>query len=288
MLSPMEAINRRISTRRFNGQIISPELIEQIKSFAQNTPKLTAAPIKFYLRTASEFPVNFTGILGGYGRINRPSHIMWGVISRDYLSAVNYSFYMEQLVIYLTQLGIDTCWIAALFPRHILEQQLAINEFETVFAVIPFGYRDQNVSSAIIEKSVRLLVKHHHRLSLDELVSFDDRRSSLSDIRKKYPALLGMLEAVRLAPSGHNRQSWRFHIKDNRMDLLVGEAITKYKYYINTPFLDAGIAMAHIYLACQAVGLSFKGQLHDDPLDVKNGFHLIASYDLSQLTSSED
>lgn len=119
------------------------------------------------------------------------------------LEAVGYDF--EKLVLYATNLGIGTCWLAATFNRSAFTSAIGVKENELFPAISPIGYPAEKKS--LTESMFRKTLKSNQRKNWGELFFKGNFNTPLTEADAGEYAL--PLELLRLAPSATNKQPWR-------------------------------------------------------------------------------
>lgn len=150
----------------------------------------------------------------------------------------------EDLILFLTSLGLGTVWIGGTMDRAAFEKAAGLKEDEVMPCITPLGVPAR---MSMRESLMRKGVKADQRLPLDEI--FSDRE----DIVLQDAVYRDALEAVRLAPSAVNKQPWRIiHDRDGfhfflKRSLQAGEGSDMQK-------VDMGIALCHFLLSLKEAG----------------------------------
>jgi hypothetical protein len=254
-----DVISRRISRRRFDGRPVPAELREQLEVFcdgasapagAPDTPSVepgvVTAPARVCL-VDDPGQALFTGIIGGYGKVagtplsaafigRAPSG---GDVPDDVQAAAGYLG--EGLILEATCLGLGTCWVAGTFDHAGAADLVELSPGEQVVAVTPLGYPTSQQANG--ERLLRTMVKASARLSVEKIAP--------GVLDGDWPQwAVSAVQATRLAPSGANRQPWRFRLDGD--SLVLGRAE---KLYWTAP-IDFGIARLHVELGAQHEGVS--------------------------------
>ena len=146
----------------------------------------------------------------------------------------------EGFILEATRLGLGTCWIAGSFDKAGAADLVDLAPDEQVVAVTPLGYPTPRQAAAS-----------------GCCGPWSRRRRALS-VEKIAPGILdggwpqwavSAVQAARLAPSGANRQPWRFRLDGD--SLVMGRAE---KLYWTAP-IDFGIARLHVELGAQHEGV---------------------------------
>lgn len=252
-------IGRRISRRQFDGRAVPDELREQLEVFCDGasapaggpgsgvfTPGEIQAPARVCLVDDPDRRL-FTGPVGGYGKV-AGTPLAAAFVGRapaglgapeDVQAAVGYLG--EALVLEATRLGLGTCWVAGSFDTDHATRLADLEPGEVVVAITALGYAAQRQGGG--ERLVRTLVKASSRLSVEKLAP--------GILDGGWPVwAVSAVQAARLAPSGANRQPWRFRLDGEA--LVMGRAD---KLYWTAP-MDFGIARLHVELGAQHEGVT--------------------------------
>ena len=253
-----EMIGRRISRRQFDGRAVSAELRERLEVFCDGASAPAGAPGSQEV-TPGEVPAParlclvddpaqqlFTGLIGSYGKVvgtplaaafvgRAPSG---GPAPDDVQAAAGYLG--EAFILEATRLGLGTCWIAGSFDKAGAAELVDLAPGEQVIAVTPLGYATQRPGNG--ERLLRTMVKASARLSVEKIAP--------GILDGGWPQwAVSAVQAARLAPSGANRQPWRFRLDGDA--LVMGRAD---KLYWTAP-IDLGIARLHVELGAQHEGV---------------------------------
>lgn len=231
-----DAIAQRTSRRRFDGTPVRADAIEQISAACQ----LVSEPqdgVRAVLVDKAPDGV-FTGLVGNYGAIVGATAFIAFVGPAD--SDVEIGYVGEAAILAATAAGIETCWIAGSFDRDAAGAFVELAEGEQVRAVTPLGHAPEQVRGG--ERLLHAFVRPRRRLDLEVIAP---------GVRQWPQWARAAAEAVRLAPSGVNRQPWRL-----RMDgeALVVSCVAESRYW--TARMDCGIACLHAELGAMHAGVS--------------------------------
>ena len=230
-----DAISRRCSRRRYADVPIAAADLERLHEFcAAFRPNVT---VRVELVEDGARDV-FTGLVGNYGRVEGARWIAAFVGPAG--SELEIGYLGEAFILEATRLGLDTCWIAGSLDKDHAGRLAELADGERVIAVTPVGHAVQH--QPIGERLLRSAVRAASRKSAAELAP---------GIGDGWPAgAVAAVEAVRKAPSGANRQPWRFRLEGG--GLVMGAAD---KLYWTAP-IDFGIAMLHVELAAGHTGVT--------------------------------
>lgn len=231
-ISIKDAVVRRKSSRSFNMSGLTKDELSQITEYAKNIPSLLPG-----IKTKAEIigPDDVKSITKW-----RAPHYL-AIYSEDSNTGLmNAGFVYEQVALYLTSLGIGTCWATSISPKDKHE-----NDGMKWAAVIAFGRTQEEVWRD----------------------AGTAKRKAAEDI---YDRKDDALEAARLAPSSMNNQPWRFeHNGDDILVFCKKQGFMK-KWMVSQNRIDIGIALGNI----SAVSKSFRFTLPEKETE-KNGYTLM-------------
>jgi nitroreductase len=212
-VSLYDNIWKRKSTRKYDIEPLGESQLEQISLFADGLK-----PIYPAIKTAFEISASVKMVLP----IRSPHYIIISSEERDgYLENVGFMF--QQLELYLSGLGLGTCWVGTARPS--TSAKLAL----------PF----------VIAIAFGNTMEHPHR----KLSEFD--RKPLSEISCGTDE---RLDAARLAPSASNGQNWFFAVDGGAIDVYQKKVLSTYD---RLDKIAVGIALYHICAASEHSGKPF-------------------------------
>lgn len=221
----LAAIPQRYSCRCFLEETGVPLL----SALEYTAARLPLRGIRIAINRCSEFdrllmPVPFVSSFSGVSQYA-------AVICDDQLPYANLYAGMsgEAFILEATSLGVATCWVFGAFRRAACKVSLKDNE--RIAAIIPFGV-------AAEEKGIG-----HGRKTLKSLCATDPAAWPLWAYQTA--------EAVRVAPSGMNRQPWRFSHSGATLRINMKPLDS----------LDTGIAVLHAQ--CALNGLAHEWRVDD-------------------------
>ncbi len=217
---------------------------------------------------------------GTYGMIKGARGYLVGMIIKNSERAFeNFGYCMEEAIIHLTSLGIDTCWIGGVFDRKTFGRVLDIGNDEIVPAVIALGYSASR--RTIRDRIVRWSSKGDHRKPMEQL--FFDQNLETPLEMKPDSRLLPLLENIRLAPSASNKQPWRIIRDANSLHFYLNRDKLYSKLIPNVDLqrIDMGIALCHFEFSAGEAGIQFRREdFRDPPCLVPDHFEYTISYSL--------
>ena len=271
-------IESRKSVRLYDDRPLSDEDKNLIVSYIDKTLE-EPTPFKSKMRVhyIEAKPGTEIEKLGTYGVIKGTKTFLC-VTTKDEegeMEAIGYNF--EKIVLYLTSIGIGTCYLAGTFKREQFLNAINVKDDEIFPIVCPIGYpKDGN---SLINKIFRKVAKSDQRMKWDEIFFDGDFAHPLT--KEKANEYEFPLEMFRLAPSAANKQPWRIVYKDNYFHFFkVDNPKSKYPYDLQK--LDVGIATCHFSLAAKDKSLNGEFiKLDNFDIDIPEGISYLYSWKMA-------
>ena len=245
-----EAIAARLSVRTYGSEQVEAAVIEKIKAYA------AAIENPFEAKTDIHFVEKSTAAngekLGTYGFIKGAKLFICVTAEDRPDAALAVGYVFEQLVLYMTSLGLGTCWLGGTFNKGAFAQAIRLQEGTLLPILSPVGYAAKSLRP--LEKIFRTSLKADKRQPAEKLFFEKDFATPLHA-----PDFAGALENVRLAPSARNMQPWRVVREDNAFHFFRTD---------DMPFMqtiDIGIALNHFCLSLQEAGVKYSIEKSDVP-----------------------
>ena len=245
-----ETIQQRYSVRTYDPKPVSETIQQDILSYARALTNPLGPHTHFqFIDSATS---NQEQKLGTYGFIKGASLFLGSTIPDEpsALEALGYEF--EQLILYMTSLGLGTCWLGGTFNRSAFASAMEIREGDLFPILSPVGY--PAARKRIGEDFFRRALKANQRKPWEKLFFKDDFSSPLTKEASghyQYP-----LEMLRLAPSAVNLQPWRVLLKDGIYHFLLHRTTSEPSGSVDMQRIDLGIAICHFHLAALEAGLA--------------------------------
>ena len=245
------AVRARVSVRTYENRRLTSELKDLISLSFPQLGNPFGAPVSFRLLEVEN--VSGGERLGTYGVIRGTKEFIGAKVPDGALAleALGYSF--EKLILYLTSLGLGTCWLGGTFKRSAFAALMELQENELFPAICSIGHPQGK--RRVSESLVRLAAGADKRQEWRTLFFSGDFSTPLSENEAGDYAL--PLELLRLSPSAVNKQPWRV-VRDTEA----------YHFYLahtrgadkgmglDFQRVDMGIAACHFHLAAVEKGLS--------------------------------
>lgn len=267
-----KAVQDRVSIRSYEERSLTKEDKSKLMDFNADLTNPFGVDVKVQYISKDKGAEDVQ--LGTYGTIRGAKDFL-AITVKDQpyaMEAVGYQF--ENLVLYATDMGLGTVWLAGTFNRKDFKNVIEISDEDLFPCICPVGYPGQKRS--FIEKITRASLGSKKRKEWDKLFFLDDFSKSLTkEDAGRYTDALDML---RLAPSATNAQPWavvkegdKFHFFCNYKNSLNND-VKKIKH------LDLGIALSHFHQTAMSDGLNGKLEVSDIDFDVPENMHYIITY----------
>jgi nitroreductase len=246
----LEAIERRVSVRSYDERPVDARHLERLIALSQAAGHLTAAPRVELVSGAEQARRIISHVIGSYGLVLTPPHLLVGVIpTESELARLDLGYALEQVVLEATRLELGTCWITGTYDAQSAGDAVGLTQGEVAAAVIALGYPSERGWGRVHTRTIRRLAGGHKRKPLAEIV-YAERWGEPWSPDGTNAMLVSILEHARLAPSAVNRQPWRFIVRPDGLALALVEPRP----------IDAGIVMAHAALAAEALAAEAQGR----------------------------
>jgi len=257
-------IQNRKSTREFSYKYVSFDDMDKIKAYYNKSVRRLLPDVKTELRL---FGLDARTVLegaAGYKNflVGSPQYMV--LFSEKHPQAgLNAGFIMEDLILKLTELGFDTCWMTFTDSDYV-KAALEIDSELDVAAMVAFGYGVKTTKRLRLNfrsmSNVDVVAQRQYfrpRPAVEELVSLDSwgNHSGVEEYVGFYDNMLWeAFYAVSLAPSYLNRQPYGFLIHDGRVTL-----VAKPDTYTGKIDADLGLGIALHHFT--AVASQWAGEL---------------------------
>jgi hypothetical protein len=248
--SIIENIKARYSCRSYDAKPIEKELEKKLCDYIENINSQIKIKARFIYITNNagvESPLK----LGTYGMIAGATNFIIGICEKDEQNHVDFGYLFEGIILFVTDLDLQTCWLGGTFKRNEFAQKCNLQENEYIAIVCPVGVKKQR--PRLFDNAVRSLVGANNRKPVTELF-FDQDLSNPLDIASvgEYGTAL---EMVRLGPSASNKQPWRIIKNNDGYDFYLNRTKKYPMGLFDMQKNDIGIAMCHFELTAKELGL---------------------------------
>lgn len=267
-----EVIKRRISNRTYEERSLTEEDKKKLLEFNSTLTNPFGIDVKVQYISKEKGADDVQ--LGTYGTIKGAKDFL-AITVKDQpyaMEAIGYQF--ENLVLYATDIGIGTVWLAGTFKRKDFINAIEIGEDDLFPCICPLGYPAQKQS--FLEKITKASLGSKKRKDWDKLFFLEDFTKALT--KADAGIYEDALEMLRLAPSATNSQPWavvkegnKFHFFCNYKNTL-NDDVKKIKH------IDIGIALSHFHQTAMSKGLSGNLQVEDIGFSIPDNMHYVLSY----------
>lgn len=255
-----ETVQKRYSVRTYDSRPVSEEVKEKILVYMEKLENPLGPKVRFQL-IEKETAENGEK-LGTYGIIKGTNLYIGSAVPEDPCAAEALGYEFEQLILYITSLGLGTCWLGGTFNRGAFAEAMNVQEGELMPAISPVGYPAEK--KRLPEKLMRRTVKADERLPGAKLFFKTDFKTPLS--KTEVGAYRFPLQMLRLAPSAVNKQPWRV-VYDGKAFHFFEKHSKKEAGPLDIQRIDMGIALCHFHLAAQEWKLN--GRFEKQELELK-------------------
>lgn len=248
--SIIELIKIRTSSRTYDGREIDTIALQKLNTFIMEINAEKIINGRFILAQKSHDVLENGQKLGTYGVILGAQSYIVGALEMTEKDAQSFGYLFEKVVLYATELGIQTCWLGGTFKKSDFEKSIVMPENEVIVMVSPIGYKKEK--PRIFESVMRSVVGANNRKPWNELFF----NANYTPMTEQLAGLYAVpLEMVRLGPSASNKQPWRVIHDENRFDFFLcrtkGYGVKNFDLQKN----DMGIAKCHFELSANELGL---------------------------------
>ena len=250
---PIEGlIRRRKSVRTYSSVEVPAEIKDEIKNYFNRLKGPFQTKIRFELLDKRTNNIRAKVKLGTYGVIQGAPSFIAAVVEKEEHSLLQLGYVFEDLILYLTSLGLGTCWLAGTFDKKNFSLAVNIEPEEMLPIVSPVGYPSWIRSP--IDVLIKPLPGRKRRMKWNYLFFSDDFDLPLqADAAGEYAL---PLEMVRLAPSASNKQPWRIIRKNRSFHFFLDhDPVYASRYPYDIQRIDIGIAMFHFENTAVELGL---------------------------------
>ena len=267
---------KRSSWRKYQREDLDRALLERIDALLESAPPGPFGHrVRLRLLRADSTQREAARKLGTYGVIRGACYFLAGAIEDGPYALEDYGYVFEWVVLQLTALDLNTCWLGGTFRRSEFGAALQVSGAELVPAVSPVGHAASKRSA--VDHAFRWAAGSKRRKPWSQLF-FDGTLDTPLD-----PALAGrwgpVLDVVRMAPSASNKQPWRLVRDGERWHVLLART-PGYRNPL-TPDLqrvDIGIALCHFELGAREQGLAGRFAISEPGLRLPGGTSYVCTW----------
>lgn len=281
-----ELIQNRKSVRAFADKPVFFGELDKIREYYNHSVRRLIPQIKTELRFfGADIQKELEGAAGyNHFLIGAPQYMVL-LSEADELAHLNAGYIMEDLILKLTELNLDSCWLTFTDSDEI-KQALGIHTSMQIVAMVAFGYGKKTL------KRMRLNIRSMSNVDLAAKHRYMDPKKGVHDIAfldtwgntRNLDTYIGFyddllweaLYAASLSPSYLNRQAYGFLLHNGLVSLIS----TPDTY--NTPIdsqLSLGIALLHFTAVAQELSANISWRFGRDAgqVDLPEGHQLVAT-----------
>ena len=257
----LEAMRTRRSDRTYLDKPVPEALLKRLIEAFDKSQRLNALGLRLLPMEPDRVEHAMTGLIGSYGRIKNAPVWVIGLSEDGKHHQENFGFAMEQFILECTREGLGTCWVGGFFKTSLLEEVVPKGKNERIECISPVGYA---AARRLGETSMRVLGGLNSRKPLSERVFENRWGNPATEYLSSRKNLREVFELARWAPSSSNHQPCHYIVSDQKIVLCVLPSLKK-KYpaivekgkgmNFDLQGIDAGIAMSHVALAGEQLGI---------------------------------
>ena len=277
-------IQNRKSVRAFRDKQVPFQTLEQLKAYYRDAVQRLIPEIGtelYFFGTDAREALEGTA---GYHKflVGAPQYLV--LLTENHPQAgLNAGFVMEDLILKLTDLQLDSCWVTFTDSDHV-KDALGLESDLQVAAIAAFGYGEKTTRRLRLNiksmSNIDIIAKRQYfepKVSVRELVHRErwGSREGLEDAIGFYDDMLWeAFYAASLAPSYLNRQAYGFLLKPGSVTL-----VSKPDEY-NTPIdadLSLGIVLHHFTAVARDWAGNLRWRFDPEGVDLPEGHRAVAS-----------
>lgn len=223
-------IENRKSVREFTDKAVSEDLLAKVKAYYENDVMRLLPQLRTQLLILGEEAKNALEGAAGYNQflVGAPNYLVLLSQGNTWMD-VNAGYIMEDLVLKLADLGLDSCWVTFTDSDRV-KKAVGIDSPLEVAAIVAFGYGVKTT------KRLRLNILSMSNVDISAKRRYFEPKRSLYDMvfmnawgdTYKLDDYIGFFDdmlweafhAASLAPSYLNRQAYGFVIHDSQISLV--------------------------------------------------------------------
>ena len=271
-----DIIKMRTSVRTYSDKAIPEDVKLSINDYIGKLSNPFNSKVSFKILQSDE--ANNSSKLGTYGFIKGAKNYIGSTVVEGSFDLEGLGYEFEKLILYITSLGLGTCWLGGTFKRNEFAKAMSINERDLFPAISPFGYAADKKS--ITDSLIRSIAKSDTRKPWEEL--FFNETFDKPLLPSDPNIFADILEMVRLAPSASNKQPWRI-VKDKNTYHFYEYKVPSYSkaFEYDIQRIDMGIAACHFHLTAIEKGIvgkfeALSNPINDTPIDTFYKFSWIS------------
>ena len=208
-MSTIDAIYDRHSVRQYQNQPLRKEVIHALRSEIDACNQESG----LHIQLVTNEPKAFDSFMAHYGKFKGVTNYLALIGKKESSLEEKCGYYGEKLVLFVQELGLNTCWVAMTYSK--IKTAFQVGKGEKLCIVIALGYGETQGLP-------------HKSKSMEEVIQLD--RPAPEWFQKG-------VEAALLAPTAMNQQKFLFRLDKNRVSVKAG-----FGFYTK---IDMGIVKYH-------------------------------------------
>lgn len=234
-MTEWEAITKRISCRAFEDRMIDDKTADRIREYVDELNQESGLHFQLFVSGQKDTPAIRMSAAMFSGNVYMFAALVGG---DDLASSEKIGYYGQKLVLYATQLGLGTCWVASTYDASSIH--VDISEGEKLWDVIPMGYARSKVPMK--QKMIRAAIRKRDRKQDQFLESDMSYADAPAWIRKG-------IEAIFLGPSAVNQQPVNIVYRNGKVSARIWKKGNGLEYN------DLGIAKRQFEVGAESAGV---------------------------------
>lgn len=234
----LDAMLKRKSVRVFEEEALSKEDMQMITEFINETKTIKAPfnhEVEFFFVKGTQFDGQKVGT---YGTVKHPQMVVGGFTEDTFDAFLDYGYLLEELILKITSLDVGSVWVEG----HFDPKTLLLDERPGLMipALCPLGYPKGKV---LKKRQFHINPKKEQRKDMRELAFVGKKLKPMNESDDYHEHI----RAVQIAPSGSNKQPWRFVVMNNVIHVYLeptkgyGQSLPK-----DIQAIDIGIGLRHL------------------------------------------
>ena len=246
-----DIIRKRKSWRTYADKPVENEKKERILNFISTLDRPPFASEARFQMVDLDLNV-IKKVSGTYGVIKGAKTFIASIVKKSPRDMEDVGYLFEQIILFVTAIGLDTCWMGASFSRSLFSEKIPLQSDEMIPIISPIGYKAERRS--LTDAVFHMTAGSKNRKPWSALFFNQTFDSPLNP--KDAGSLEIPFEMVRLAPSAVNKQPWRLVMDENSVHFFLKRtAGYESMFTMDLQRIDMGIAMCHFELAASEAGL---------------------------------
>jgi nitroreductase len=141
--SVIELIKMRKSWRTYDGRSIENITLQKLINYVAKINEEAKIRARFTIVNNNDINGKSRNKLGTYGFISGARSFIVGILDKQEKDAVSFGYLFEKIVLFATDLGLQTCWLGGTFNKSHFKQNANLLENEFIPIVSPVGIRKE-------------------------------------------------------------------------------------------------------------------------------------------------